>query len=147
MLIYTNEEQEIVNNLQSKIKTLTGDIDPLHVEKRKELRAELGELYEIALKRFNDEQAKVELGKTLTLTEQRTQILTAPESEWRKVLELHHPGADQVLWARQRASYSPEAEAKAAARIEKRKKSRKAYARNGRTLYPKQDNNAQSFWK
>lgn len=68
-------------------------------------------------------------------------ICTAPEEVWEEVLQIIFEGADPAWWARKRNNYDPDWQAKAAKKKEKRAKQRKAYTRNGRSVYPSKTNN------
>ena len=63
--------------------------------------------------------------------EQYRFICELPEAVWREVLEIILPGADPVIWERNRNNYKPDTIAKMQANIDRKRKNRKRYAKNG----------------
>lgn len=68
-------------------------------------------------------------------------ICTAPEDNWKELLEIVLPGACPKHWANKRKAYDPDWQAKASKKAQKRKQARKAYAKNGRSVYPSKKHN------
>ena len=69
--------------------------------------------------------------KPLTVLEIYALICTAPEGEWQILLEKYYEGADPIVWERNRNNYKPDTIAKMQANIDRKRKNRKAYAKNG----------------
>jgi len=64
--------------------------------------------------------------------EQHRFICELPETVWREVLEIVLEGADPIIWERNRNNYKPDTISKMQANIDRKRKNRRAYAKNGR---------------
>ena len=87
--------------------------------------------------KFNHEMLVVAKRQARTLTnapslEQHRFICELPETVWREVLEIVLEGADPIIWERNRNNYKPDTISKMQANIDRKRKNRRAYAKNGR---------------